>query len=807
MLYSLSSNRAGNVSLGVGIPPYIASWGGESLAYSEGDPYTQHGRSSVGVNRQQNREREAIIGASIVRPDAADKVRGEAKFVDDLSFAGMLYAKVIRSTVPHARITNLDFSRVCKHAGVVCIVTADDVPGENIVHVIYDDQPALADGIVRYIGEPIALLAAEDRRSAERAARLAIIDYKEIEAVFDPVAALKPGAPVVAVPKVVEQRPNLFNAMHIRKGDIEQGFAEADIIVEETYHTGYQEHAYLETQGAIAVPEENGAMVIYGTMQCPFYVQAAVAKVLDLPLSKVRVVQTTTGGAFGGKEDIPSVTSSLAALLAWKSRRPVKLILSREEDILTSSKRHPSIVHYKSGARSDGTLTAVEVDLVYNAGAYQTLSSAVLWRGVIHATGPYRIPHVKIDGRSVATNTVPCGAFRGFGSPQVIFAHESQLDRLADGLGIDRLEIRRINALKTGDRTATNQRLGKSTGVMETIKEAGKRIRWKDRLKSVNTFNEKSVYHRRGLGISTVMYGVGLGGKAPFLDKAGAYMKLEADGSLTIAVGNVEMGQGFTTVVTQIASEAMQIPMNRIHIAPIDSSRVPDSGPTVASRGTTMSGLAVINAAKKLRKRIAKVAGSLDITEEEISARLNEIAQAFWMRNLDPAVEGWAAGAPVSWNPETGLGDAYFVYSYATHIAEVDVDVTTGEVSVEDFVAIHDSGKIINRQLATGQIEGGIAQGLGFALMEEIKERNGELSVKGLTTYRIPTVRDVPSHAHVDFVEALYLKGPYGAKGLGEVPLMAAHAAISRAVAHAINTTITSYPLSPEQVKRNVALS
>ncbi|MEE9541394.1 MAG: xanthine dehydrogenase family protein molybdopterin-binding subunit, partial [Candidatus Bipolaricaulota bacterium] len=780
---------------------------GEPLAYSEGDPYTHHGRSSVGVNQEQKRERQGIIGASSLRLDATDKVRGEAKFVDDLSFPGMLYAKVIRSTVPHARITNLDLSCVGKHTGVVCTLTADEVPGENIVHVIYDDQPALADGIVRYIGEPIALLAAEDRRSTERAARLATIDYEQLPAVFDPLSALSPDAPTVAVSEAVEEKPNVFNTMRIRKGDIERGFAEADIVIEETYHTGYQEHAYLETQGAIAVPEENGSMVIYGTMQCPFYVQAAVAKVLDLSLSKIRVVQTTTGGAFGGKEDIPSVISSLAALLARKSRRPVKLVLTREEDILTSSKRHPSVVHYKSGARSDGTLTAIEVDFVYNAGAYQTLSSAVLWRGLVHSAGPYRIPHVKIDGRSVATNTVPCGAFRGFGSPQVIFAHESQLDRLANRLGIDRLEIRRVNALRTGERTATNQQLGKSTGVIETIKEAGKRIRWKDRLKSVNTFNKGSVYRRRGLGISTVMYGVGLGGKAPFLDKAGAYMKLEADGSLTIAVGNVEMGQGFTTVVTQIASEAMQIPMKRIHIAPVDSSRVPDSGPTAASRGTTMSGLAVIDAAEKLWKRIVKVAGILNIAEEEISVRLDEIAQAFWMRNLDPAAEGWATAAPVSWDPETGLGDAYFVYSYATHIAEVEVDVTTGEVSVEDFVAIHDSGKIINHQLATGQVEGGIAQGLGFALMEEIKQEKGELSAKGFTTYRIPTVRDMPSHAHVDFVEVLYSKGPYGAKGLGEVPFMAAHAAVSRAVAHAINTAITAYPLSPEQVKRNVALS
>ena len=740
------------------------------------------------------------IGAAVPRVDATDKVRGEARFIDDLAFPGMLHAAVVRSGEPHARLRGLDSSAALGLPGVACVLSAADIPGQNVVHVIYDDQPALAADRVRYTGEPIALVAAADRRTARAAAELVHVDYEPLPAVTDPLEALEPDAPRVAAPSAAEDG-NVFNAMPLRKGDVDTGFAEADVIVEGTYRTGYQEHAYLEPQGAIAIPEENGAIAVYGTMQCPFYVQGAVARVLGLPLSKVRVVQSATGGAFGGKEDVPSQIGSLAALLAWRTRRPVKLVLDRKEDVLTTSKRHPAVVHYRTGARADGTLTAIQVDFVYNAGAYQTLSSAVLWRGLVTAAGPYRVPNVKIDGRSVATNTVPCGAFRGFGSPQVIFPHESQMDQLAARLGIDRLEIRRRNALHVGDETSCGQRLEESVGIAETIDEAGRLADWPGRLRRVERANAADPRVRRGLGIASVAYGVGLGGKAPFLDKAGAYLKLEADGSIAVAVGTVEMGQGLSTALTQIASEALAIPTTRIHLAPVDSLRVPDSGPTVASRGTIMSGLAILDATAKLSARIREVASALGIPHAEVPMRLAEIAQAFYDRNLDPAVEGWAKTPPVHWNPETGLGNAYFVYAYATHIAEVAVDRATGEISIEDFVAVHDSGRIINRQLAAGQVEGGVAQGLGFALMEEIVEKDGRLLANGFTTYRIPTIRDVAPAPQVGFVEALYAAGPFGAKGIGEVPLMASHAAVARAVAHALGREVDAYPLSPDRVK------
>lgn len=750
-------------------------------------------------------ERATLIGAGVPRPDAVDKVRGEAAFVDDLAFPGMLHAAVVRSPHPHARILGIDPCRALVDPDVICVATHDDVPGVNVVHVIYDDQPALAGDTVRYIGEPVALVAATSRRAADRAAKKVAIEYKQLPAVVDLRAALEPNAPILVTNSAVaEGGGNLFNKLILRKGDIERGFAEADVIVEAEYETGYQEHAYIEPQGAIAVPESLGGMAIYGSMQCPFYVQGAVAKVLGLPLAKVRVIQTSTGGAFGGKEDVPSLIGALVAILAAKTRRPVKLVLDRGEDIQTTSKRHPSIVRYRTGAKADGTLTAIDVDVMLNAGAYQTLSSAVLWRSLITSAGPYRIPNVKVDARSIATNTVPNGAFRGFGGPQVIFPHESQMDLLAERLGFDRAEIRRRNLLRSGDITATEQTVTESVGVLETLHRAVEIARWEERLARVDAFNVEQSDYRRGVGLASVMYGVGLGGKAPYLDKAGAAMKLEADGSIGIAVGTVEMGQGLTTTLLQIAAEALGVPIERIQLAPVDTSRVPDSGPTVASRGTMMSGLAVLDAAEKLRERIEAVAQSLGIPVGEIPGRLGEIARTFWLENLDPAVEGWAETQPVSWDPETGRGDAYAIYAYATHVAEVEVDVVTGEAHVVDFIAVHDSGTILNWTLAEGQVQGGVAQGIGFALMEEIPQKDGRLIVNGLTTYRLPTVRDVAPKTEVDFIEAVFPAGPFGAKGIGEVPLMASHAAVARAVAHAVGGNPARYPLSPEYVREMI---
>ena len=753
-----------------------------------------------------------VVGQGATRLDAEAKVTGQARYADDLAFPGMLYVKVIRADRPHAHIASLDLSQVKAHPQVVCVVTPQDVPGENVVPVIHRDMPLLADGMVRYLGEPLALIGAETPEAAEEAAAQAEITYEDLPAVFDPLEAVQEGAPQVAVPEAAEAG-NVFDHMVIRKGDVEKGFSEADVIVEGEYRVGYQEHAYLEPQGVIAVPEEGG-MTVYGTLQCPYYVQNAVACVLGLPLSKVRVVQTATGGGFGGKEDVPSHLAAMAAVVAWKSGRPAKLVYDRIEDIISTSKRHPGVIRYRTGAKRDGTLVAVEVEFYYNAGAYQTLSSAVLWRGLVHAPGPYRIPNVKVDAYSVATNTVPCGAFRGFGSPQVIFAHESQMDELARRLGMDPLELSERNALRVGDETATGQLLSESVGLVQAIERSRELSNWEKLRGEVEEFNRRQPFRRRGVGISTVMYGVGMGAKAPLLDKAGAYLKLEADGSVTVAVGNTEMGQGAITVLAQIAAETLGVELAQVQLAPVDTSRVPDSGPTVASRTTTVAGAAVLDGAKRLRARIEEAAreffnaDSVEIAESKVWPKdrpqevkpLSEVARWMWAHNWDLGATGWAQGAPVDWDPKTGQGNAYFVYAYACHIAEVEVDLLTGETQVRRFWAVHDSGKIVNPDLARGQVAGGIAQGIGYALMEELRSEGGRILAPSFTGYHIPTAMDVPSQYVIEFVEAPYSGGPYGAKGLGEVPLMAAHAAVANAVSHATGGRLREYPAIPERV-------
>lgn len=757
------------------------------------------------------------VGTPIVRPDAEAKVRGEARYADDLAFAGMVHVKAIRSERPHARIRGLDLSKAEAAPGVVGTVTARDVPGENVVPVIHRDMPVLSDGIVRYVGEPVALVAAETREEAEAAAARARVDYEDLPAVFDPRGALGPGAPQVARPTAAAAG-NVFDRMVVRKGDVRKGFAVADVVVEGEYEVGYQEHAYLEPQGVIAVPEDRG-MTVYGTLQCPFYVQNAVACALGLPLARVRIVQTATGGGFGGKEDVPSHLAALAAVVACKLRRPAKLVLDRAEDIATTSKRHPGIIRYRTGAKRDGTLTAVEIEFYYNAGAYQTLSSAVLWRGLVHAAGPYRIPHVKVDAYSVATNTVPCGAFRGFGSPQVIFAHESQMDELARKLGMDPLALREKNALREGDRTCTDQVLTESVGLGACIAKAWELARWEEAQAEVTAFNARERFRRRGLGVSTVMYGVGMGAKAPLLDKAGAYLKIEADGSVSLAVGTTEMGQGAIAVLSQIAADGLGLPVGLVQVAPVDSSRVPDSGPTVASRTTTVQGMAVLDAATKLRARIEDAVREMfRCPSFTLEGRLfcipgdpprevdiAEVARWMWVHNWDMGATGWAEGRPVDWDPATGLGNAYFVYAFACHVALVEVDLLTGEAHVERFWAVHDSGKIVNPATARGQVVGGIAQGIGYALTEELAARDGRILSPSFTAYHIPTSLDMPAEVAVEFVEAPYSGGPFGAKGLGEVPLMASHAAVANAVSAATGNRLRAYPAIPERVLNLVA--
>jgi CO/xanthine dehydrogenase Mo-binding subunit len=742
----------------------------------------------------------SIVGKKIPRVDAVAKATGRALFVDDLSFPGMLYAGVKRSPHPHAKIREIKAGKL-KGLNDVYIVTPDDIPGSNVIPIVLRDWPVLAPGIVKHMGEAVALVATDDREKLEEILDSIDVDYEVLPAVFDPEEAMKGKVKVYG-------EDNIFATHRIRKGDVDKGFKDSDIIIENIYRTSYQEHAYLETQGMIAVPTPDGGMEIYGSMQCPFYVQKAVSEVLGIGLNRVKAIQAETGGGFGGKEDVPSLVAAQAALLAYISNRPVKLIYTREEDIISMSKRHPSIIRYRTGAKRDGTLIAVEITYIIDSGAYATLSPVVLWRGTVHAAGPYRIPNVKVDSYAVATNKVPCGAFRGFGSPQVLFACESQMDMLAEELSIDPAELRERNLLREGDTMPFGQVIRNSVGAHDTLREALRISGWKEKRER---FRRERGLKRRGIGLSTIFYGVGLGAGGKHLARAGAYVQITEDGRVLFAVGTTELGQGMKTVLTQIVAEELGVSYQNVSILPIDTSRVPDSGPTVASRSTVMSGNALREAVKPLKNKLVKIASQmLDVDDKDVifkegwvfihgerRMKLEEVIREAYRRREHMASQGYYVSPSTSW--DDGGGDAYIVYAWATKIAEVEVDILTGEVTVLRIYSAHDVGKAVNPLLVEGQIEGGAVQGMGFALMEEIIMENGEIVNPNFSTYIIPTAKDAPSIVPI-IVEKEFDKGPYGAKGFGEQPLMGIAPAIINAIHHATGVRIKELPAKPEKI-------
>ena len=747
-----------------------------------------------------------VVGSSPIRTDARTKVNGEAKYIDDLTFAGLCHASIVRSPHAHASIDAIDSTAARAVKGVIGVITYKDIPGKNKVPIVFDDQPLLAETEVRYIGEPVAIVVADSPRVAMQAVDLVKVSYTVLPAVTDPLAALAENAAVV--------NPVLGNVVsrhRIRKGDIDAGFAESDVIVEGEFRTGYQEHAYIETQGMIAVPEPEGGVCVYGSMQCPFYIQKALAYVLGLTFAQCRVVQTVTGGAFGGKEDAPSMPACHAALAAHILRRPVKHIMTREEDIICMTKRHPGIIRIKYGAKRDGTIVACDVDYILNSGVWSTLSPVVLWRGTIHATGPYRIANVRVDARAVATHTVPNGAFRGFGQPQVCFANESLIDELSHKLGIDPIELRLRNALEVGSETATGHRLTESVGLRKVIGEVCDEAHWLDgRSRKERRRADGRLY---GIGASTCFYGTGLGAAGKRIDRAGGFLQVDIDGSVQIAVGTTEMGQGHNMALSQIAAEELGTTAEKVTMLPIDSSRVPDSGPTVASRATLMSGGALRDAAKKVRTLLHEVVarrynvavadiryvpGTIHATEDAAVTFEQAVTWAAEER-IHLAAQGWFTAPNTEWNPETGLGEAYYVYTFSCNIAEVAVDEETGEVEVTRIVSGHDIGKAINRREAEGQIQGGVVQGLGYALYEDLVEKDGRILRPNFSGYILPATGDIPDIKPV-IVEEPYSEGPFGAKGLGEPPLIAIAPAIANAIQDAVGVRPMQLPMTPERI-------
>jgi CO/xanthine dehydrogenase Mo-binding subunit len=692
------------------------------------------------------------VGHNVARKDGDDKVTGRAQYLDDLRFDHLLHARTIRSTIACGSIVGvrLDFDP----AGFT-IVDYRDIPGRNLVALIDEDQPSLAERSVRHVAEPILLLAHAER---ERLADARVhIDYRESTPNYDP-----------------ERSEVAFKQITIAKGDLNRGMGAADRVIEGEYRTGHQEQLYIETNGVVAVPEPGGGISVYGSMQCPYYVHRALIALLALPPEKVRVVQTETGGGFGGKEEYPSVIAGHAALLAMKARQPVKLVYDRVEDLLATTKRHPSIVRHRTGVTRDGRLTALDIEAVFDGGAYATLSPVVLSRGLIHASGPYRCDHVRIRGRAVMTNTPPNGAFRGFGAPQTQFAVEVHMDRIADALGMDPVRLREVNALRPGDTTATGQRLGRDCSALAVLRAAVRRTNFRARRRAL-------AGSRRGIGLSLFFHGSGFTGSGEVKLASSVSLALTERGA-TILVGSTEIGQGTRTMLAQIVAETLRVPYDAVDVNAADTAMVPDSGPTVASRTCMIVGRLLQRAAEDMRHRLGTLSpreylrrhGALIVTAQ------------------------YEKPAEINWDEAAYRGDAYESYGWACDVAEVEVDPVTWQARPVAFTTVHEIGRAIHPILVAGQIEGGSAQGIGYALLEEVVMRDGRMVNNQLTNYIIPTTLDTPP-IDVAILENPYPRGPFGAKGVGEMPIDGPAPAIVNALRHA-GFDLRAIPATPERI-------
>ena len=694
------------------------------------------------------------VGRNVLRKEGADKVTGQARYVDDVTFPDLLHARTIRSTIPAGELAGVRFN--FDTAGFT-IVDYRDIPGRNVVALIEDDQPCLLERSIRHVAEPILLLAHHDR---ERLLAADVrVEYQEATPSFAP-----------------ESSARSFSTIAIDKGDVETGFASADLVVEGEYRVGHQEQLYIEPNGVIAVPDPGGGggITVYGSMQCPYFVHRALRVLLGLPAGNVRVIQTETGGGFGGKEEYPSMIAGHAALLARKAGRPVKLVYDRVEDMLATTKRHPAVIRHRTGVKRDGTLTAMDIDALFDGGAYATLSAVVLSRGLIHATGPYRCDHVRIRGKAVMTNTPPNGAFRGFGAPQTQFAAEVHIDRIADQLRLDPVRIREVNALRPGDTTATGQRLGSDCSALAVLREAVTRTDFKRRRRALAGTT-------RGLGLSLFFHGSGFTGGGEVRLASKASLALTGRGA-RILVASTEIGQGTRTMHAQIVADTLGWPYDRIEVNAADTAEVPDSGPTVASRTCMVVG--------RILQRCA----------EDMRERLGVLTPRQYLRKHGPLVitREYEKPPEIAWDDSSYRGDAYGTYGWGCDVVEIEVDRDTWQVTPIAFTTVQDIGKAIHPVLALGQIEGGSAQGLGYALLEEVVMRNGRMANSQLTNYIIPTTLDTPP-IDVVMLENPYRHGPFGAKGVGEMPIDGPAPAVVNALRHA-GVDIRQIPATPERI-------
>ena len=727
----------------------------------------------------------SMIGQSVARLDAAAKVRGEAKYPGDYSLPGQVYMKVLFAERPHAIIRNIDTQQAEAEPGVIAVFTSRDVP-VNEFGLIMFDQPVLCGPSpkahterVRFIGDKVALVVAETEKIAEKALHLIKVDYQDLPLVTDPQESLKADALLLHP----ERDSNVFSRYRIRKGDSESGFAQADVVVEGIYQTPAQEHAYLQPESGVSYIDEQGRITVVVAGQWTHEDQEQIAHALNLPMEQVRVIYPAIGGAFGGREDMSVQIILALATLRLHQRgidRPIKIIWSREESIIGHHKRHPYTIKARWGATKAGKIIAAEMELIADGGAYASTSSKVLGNATLMCTGPYEIPNVKVDSYAVYTNKIPTGAFRGFGGPQGAFAAESQVNKLAEALGMDPVALREINLLREGSLLSVGTPLPKGVSLAEVLSACAKAAGWVQidgRWETGAVAKPEDSHILRGVGIACGFKNVGFSYGAP--EQCTATIELHGAGEIERVVlhhAGAEVGQGSHTVFAQFAAEALNIPLSKIELVVSDTAHTSNSGSVSASRMTFMAGNSIRGAAEKALEK--------------------------WAAEERPAIATYQYRPPrtTPLDPETGKSEPNFAYGYVAEAAAVSVDMETGEIHLDNVICADDVGKAVNPQQVKGQIEGAVVQAAGYTLLENFIERNGQVLTKGLSTYLIPTILDIPTEVQSLILEYPDPIGPWGARGMGEMPFLVLAPAITAAVRQATGIWYDEFPLTPERV-------
>jgi len=746
-----------------------------------------------------------VVGKNVIRTDALDKALGRAKYTADYVPKGTTILKVYRSTVAHAKIKSIDTSEALKVPGVEAIYTGADVTGNNQIGYALPDQPFLNDKKVHFVGDPIALICARDEYAATEAMDKIYVDYEELPAYLDIDAALAEGA------VDIHDGGNVAVVTKIRKGDITGVFDSADAVVEDIYWSPYQDHTYLETEAAYAIPGQSKVTVI-ANGQSPFLCREKVAHVLGWDLNQVQIIQALTGGAFGGKDDQGPLLCAYAAFASLKLGKPVVHIWNREESLAYSNKRFPARIHYKSAANKAGKVTGIEVKITLECGAYANRSPFWLWRQTAHAGGPYEIDNCWIDGQAVYTNKVYGGSFRGFGNLALHFAAEQQMDKLAYAIDMDPIDFRLKNVLVEGGRTTCDQVLDNSVGIKECLEAVRDASDWASNREPV--WNGSKV---RGYGVGLAYHGISTSRSSP--DWSAASLLMNQDGSCNYRTGIVEIGQGSPFGHVKIVSEIIGVPPEKIRIELPDTDSTLNAKPTHGSRGLMLGGTAAAKAALMLRENMVKCAAELfEVDADRIDLRDNkafdkknkenvidikELAEEMYLRDYNPGAHGYFKAPKRSFDPETGLGVNYSVYTFAATVAEVEVDTETGETSVIKIWPAMDCGKAIDPMIIEGQIEGAISQGMGFALMENMElDCNGKVINPNFTDYIVPSSLDTPEIEPCIIIEKPYKHGAFGAKGVGEPAIISIVPTITNAIYHATGLRFSSLPIRPWEMHK-----